>query len=343
MAEEHEEIAEGLVDGSPELAEELDNSSFEHRDKNESNGSSIIEPRDKLDIEPHDKLDGELNDSSIEFGEEEDELDDLSLSFRDELDTLPQVMLAKELAKQLNAEIGSLLTLHTTAREGVLNDLDVRVQGIFTVGIPEMDKRLLLVSLPTAQELLITDKVSTLSVYLYETKNTATQLAALAQQYPKLAIQPWWKQAFFYFKVKALYNGIFGIFGAMILLIVFFALTNTLSMMVIERTREIGTLLALGTFPWQIVRNFILEALLIGIAGTLLGMLIAASASISLFFLDIQMPAPFEQLDGYPLYIYMSIWLYSITTLSVIILCIGAAWLASRTAANKPIVESLVR
>jgi ABC-type lipoprotein release transport system permease subunit len=344
----NEEMAEGLVDDSPELADELDNSSIELRDKldNESNDSSLIEPRDKLlnneldneledSIEPHNKFDGELDGSSIEF-------DDLSLSSRDELDTLPQVMLAKELAKQLNAEIGSLLTLHTMAREGVLNALNVRVLGIFTV-IPEMDKRLLLVTLPTAQELLRTDKVSTLSVYLYETKNTATQLAALAQQYPKLAIQPWWKQAFFYFKVKALYNGIFGIFGAMILLIVFFALINTLSMMVIERTREIGTLLALGTFPWQIVRNFILEALLIGIAGTLLGMLIAASASISLFFLDVQMPTPFKQLDGYPLYIYMSSWLYSITTLSVIILCIGAAWLASRTAANKPIVESLVR
>ena len=344
IVEEHEEIAEGLVDNSPELANELEHSSIEPRDKldNESNDSSFIEPHDKLDneledsIEPHNKFDGELDGSSIEF-------DDLSLSNRDELDTLPQVMLAKELAKQLNAEIGSLLTLHTTAKEGVLNALNVRVQGIFTVGIPEMDKRLLLVTLPTAQELLRTDKVSTLSVYLYETKNTATQLAVLAQQYPKLAIQPWWKQAFFYFEVKALYNGIFGIFGTMIFLIVFFVLTNTLSMMVIERTREIGTLLALGTFPWQIVRNFILEALLIGIAGTLLGMLIAASASISLFFLDIQMPAPFKQLDGSPLYIYMSIWLYSITTLSVIILCIGAALLASRTAANKPIVESLVR
>jgi ABC-type lipoprotein release transport system permease subunit len=314
----NEEITEGL------LADESDNSSIELGDKLDN------ELEDSIEL--HDKLDG----SSIEFN-------DLSLSNRDELDTLPEVMLVKELAKQLNAEIGSLLTLRTATVEGVLNALDVRVQGIFTVSIPEMDKRLLLVTLPTAQELLITDKVSTLSVYLYETKNTATQLAVLAQQYPKLAIQPWWKQAFFYFKVKAIYNGIFGIFCAMILLIVFFALTNTLSMMVIERTREIGTLLALGTFSWQIVRNFILEALLIGITGTLLGMLIAASVSISLFFLDVQMPVPFKQLDDYPLYIYMSSWLYSITTLSVIILCIGAAWIASRTVANKPIVESLVR
>ena len=277
-------------------------------------------------------LHNNLDNSSVEFDKAE----------KNVLSSVPQVMLTKDLAKQLNAKVNSLLTLLATTKEGVLNALDVRVQGIFTVGIPEIEKNLLLVTLSTAQELLITDKVSTLSIYLYETKNTATQLAALTQQYPKLAIQPWWKQAFLYFKIKVFYSSIFGIFGVMVFLIVFFAVTNTLSMMVIERTYEIGTLLALGTFPWQIIRNFILEALLIGIAGTLLGMLIAASVSISLFFLDIQMLTPFKQLDGYPLYIYMSSWLYGITTLSVIMLCIGAAWLTSRTAAGKPIVESLV-
>jgi len=52
----------------------------------------------------------------------------------------------------------------------------------------------------------------------------------------------------------------------MILLIVFFAVTNTLSMTVVERTRETGTLLALGTLPRQIVRNFVLEGMIMGIA-----------------------------------------------------------------------------
>ncbi len=253
----------------------------------------------------------------------------------------PQVMLAKNLAKQLNAKIGSSLTLLTTTTDGVLNALDVQVQGIFSIGVPELDKRMLLVALPTAQELLVTNKVSTLSVYLYETAQTANLLAKIAKQYPNYSIQAWWQQAYFYFKVKALYNRIFGVLGVMILLIVFFAVTNTLSMTIVERTRETGTLLALGTLPRQIVRNFILEALIIGIAGTLLGMLFAASTSFAVIFMDIQMPPPPGRSETYPLYIYASTWLYSITTLIVITLSIGAAWLSSRKAANKPIVEAL--
>ncbi|MEN8218767.1 MAG: hypothetical protein ABFS56_20820 [Pseudomonadota bacterium] len=55
--------------------------------------------------------------------------------------------------------------------------------------------------------------MSTLSIYLYETKETAEIQATLARQYPELAMQPWWEQAYFYFKVKALYNRIFGILG----------------------------------------------------------------------------------------------------------------------------------
>ncbi len=253
----------------------------------------------------------------------------------------PQVMLAKNLAKQLNAKIGTSLTLLTTTTDGVLNALDVQVQGTFSVGVPELDKRMLLVALPIAQELLMTEKVSTLSVYLYDTEETAMIQTTLTEQYPKLAMQAWWEQAVFYFKVKALYNRIFGILGAMILLIVFFAVTNTLSMTVVERTRETGTLLALGTLPQQIVRNFIVEAIIIGIAGTLLGMLFAASTSLSLVFLDVQMPPPPGHSESYPLYVYMSTWLYSLTTVAVIILCIGAAWISSRQAANKPIVEAL--
>ena len=229
----------------------------------------------------------------------------------------------------------------TTTTDGVLNALDVQVQGIFSVGVPELDKRLLFVALSTAQELLVTEKVSTLSVYLYETDQTAFMEKKLTQDYPDLVTQPWWEQAFYYFKVRALYDRIFGVLGVMIILIVFFSVTNTLSMTVMERTRETGTLLAMGTLPRQIVRNFILEAVLIGLAGALVGMLIAAASSISVIFLDIQMPPPPGRSENYPLYIYMSSWLYGLTMLAVMGICIGAAWFTSHKAANKPIVEAL--
>ena len=253
----------------------------------------------------------------------------------------PDVLLGKDLARQLKAQVGSSLTLLSTTTENGLNAQDVRVRGIFTVGVPDIDKRVVLTSLDTAQRLLLTDKASTLSVYLWDTQLTAGVRADLEKQHPELDMQSWWEQAYYYFAVRDLYQRIFGLLGVVIILMVAFAVWNTLAMTVVERTREIGTLRAMGTLPAQVVRNFLLEAAVIGVSGTLLGMLIAGGTTIFLALAEIQMPPPPGQSDGYPLSINTSFALYLATSLAVVTLCIAAAWFASGSAARKPIVEAL--
>ena len=263
------------------------------------------------------------------------------LSANPQSGTDPEVLLGKDLARQLKAQVGSSLTLLSTTTENGLNAQDVRVRGIFSVGVPEVDKRLVLTGLDTAQKLLLTDKASTLSVYLWDTELTSVVRDDLQKQLPNLDLQSWWEQAYYYFAVRELYRRIFGLLGVVIILMVAFAVWNTLAMTVVERTREIGTLRAMGTLPTQVVRNFLLEAAVIGISGTLLGMLLAGGTTIFLALANIQMPPPPGQSEGYPLNINASLELYLATSLAVIALCIAAAWFASRTAARKPIVEAL--
>ena len=126
-----------------------------------------------------------------------------------------------------------------------------------------------------------------------------------------------------------------------IVIMVLFSVTNTLGMAVVERTREIGTLRALGTLPSQIVRIFALEGLVLGIAGTVSGMLMAAGISVFLLFANVQMPPPPGRSDGYPLHVDFSWELYALTLLAILALSIAAAWIVSRKAAAKPIVEAL--
>ena len=64
-----------------------------------------------------------------------------------------------------------------------------------------------------------------------------------------MTVQTWMDQAFFYNSVRDLYNRIFGALGLIIGVIVVFVVTNAMAMAIIERTREIGTLRALGTLP----------------------------------------------------------------------------------------------
>jgi putative ABC transport system permease protein len=264
-----------------------------------------------------------------------------TLSSRPKAGEAPEIMLGSELARQMKAAPGTVLTLLSTTTSGSLNALDVIVRGIMTVGVPEIDKRLIYVDVSTAQRLLITDKVSTLSVYLHETAQTDDMQKQIAAMFPQYTVQTWRDQAFYYVAVRGLYNRIFGLLGAVIVVMVTFAVSNTLAMSVVERTREIGTLRAMGTLPSQIVRIFALEGLVLGVAGTSLGILAALSASFIFMFADFQMPPPPGRSLSYPLQINISAELFLLTTLVIITLSIVAAWFVSRKMAAKSIVEAL--
>jgi putative ABC transport system permease protein len=253
----------------------------------------------------------------------------------------PEVVIGNELARLMKAGVGSSLTLLATTTEGNLNAVDVVVSGIASVGVPEIDKRLVLADLASVQKLLLSDKVGTLSIYLKETADTEAIAARVREMQPGLAVKTWRDLAVFYQAVRALYNRIFGILGVIMICIVLFAMSNTLGMAVVERTREIGTLRAIGTLPAEIVRNFVLEGMLIGGTGAGVGMLLAGAATVFLLFAGIEMPPPPGRSAGYPLFLSFSPPLYGAVTLVVIVLAAAAAWLVSSRAARKPVTEAL--
>ena len=255
--------------------------------------------------------------------------------------SLPEIAIGKDLARIMKANVGSGLTLLSTTTEGNLNAVDVVVRGIVSVGVPEIDRRLVIADIGAVQKLLLTDKVSTLSLYLSDMEQSDAVAGSLAATHPQIAVRTWLDLASFYQAVRALYNRIFGMLGGIILVIVLFAMVNTLGMAVAERTREIGTLRAIGTRPDEIVRNFVLEAAVIGGGGALVGMAIAGSVTIALLFAGIQMPPPPGRSTGYPLLVNFSAVLYAATGAAVIAASALAAWWVSAKAARRPITEAL--
>lgn len=269
----------------------------------------------------------------------------------------PEVMLGVDLARNLKVSIGDWVTLLATTSDGALNAFDFKVRGVYSTGVPDLDKRQLYVHITSAQELLASEKVSTLSVFLFETSQTAAVQARIDAQLndlkersqeqgdialsQELEITPWQDRAFFYKKVKDLYDRIFGIMGAVMALVVFVALFNTMTMSVTERTREIGTLSALGSYPSEIVRGFLREAGLLALIGSVVGAISTAAVSVILLVVDVQMPPPPGRTEGYPLNIYFSYELVLMATVGVMAICIIAAFLSARKGVNKPITEAL--
>jgi putative ABC transport system permease protein len=255
--------------------------------------------------------------------------------------TQAEVMLGEGLARSLKAQPGSSLTLLASTTDGALNALDVVVKGVFSSGVPDIDKRLVYTDLPTAQKLLNTQRVSTLGVFLRRMEATPGAQARFAAAHPKLTVQTWLDQAFFYRSVKGLYNRIFGALGLIIAAIVTFVVSNAMAMAIIERTREIGTLRALGTLPSQLLRSLALEGLLLGTVGALAGMLLALGVSLLLYVLPITMPPPPGSSRGYALNITIDPLMYGATGLAIVVLAtLASAWVARRTV-HTPIVAAL--
>ncbi len=252
-----------------------------------------------------------------------------------------EVMLGEGLARSLKARPGTGLTLLASTTEGALNALDVTVQGVFSYGIPDVDNRLVYTDVATAQRLLATQKVSTLGVFLRDMDAVGPAQQRLAAALPQLTVQTWLEQAVFYRSVKALYNRIFGALGLIIGVIVVFVVTNAMAMAIIERTREIGTLRALGTLPAQLLRTLALEGMLLGAFGAVIGAVLAAAISLVLYIVPIQMPPPPGSSRGYPLNIAFDPLAYAGTLLAVILLVmLASAWIGRKTV-HAPIVTAL--
>ena len=252
-----------------------------------------------------------------------------------------RVMLGVGLARSLKAQPGASLTLLTSTTEGALNAQDVIVQGVFSTGIPDIDKRLVYTDVETAQKLLVTTRVSSLGVFLSGLDATEPARQRISAALPGLAVQTWLDQATFYRSVKELYNRIFGALGLIIGVIVIFVVTNAIAAAIIERTREIGTLRAMGTLPAQLTRSFALEGLVLGGAGAVVGSVVALGVSVALLFFPVEMPPPPGRSGGYPLQIVMDPTLYAATLVAMLLLSMLASALVARRTVGKSIVDAL--
>ncbi len=256
-----------------------------------------------------------------------------------------EAVLGVGLAKALNANIGAVLTVLTSTSDGALNGLDVVVVGFSTSGVREMDDRSVVVRLDTAQRLLMSDRVSKLVVRLNRTEDTAAAQArltrALASGTRPVEILNWSDLATFYHQVRALYSGIFIFLGLIIVSLVVVSSANAIAMAVVERTREIGTLLAVGTGRLRIVLMCLVEAGGLGLFGGAVGVGTGLLLARVLTTAHIMMPPPPTYTTGFPLVIDIVPPLATGIFITMVVTLLVAAALPAVRASRLRITEAL--
>ncbi|MFZ1015761.1 MAG: FtsX-like permease family protein [Terracidiphilus sp.] len=217
---------------------------------------------------------------------------DLSTNANGEVEAL----VGTGVAKSMSVKVGDGLTILAVTADGALNGIDVQIVGIVSTGFKDLDDRYLRITLPSAQRLLQTDRVTNLVVGLDETENTDKVAAILTPQLGRqsqpMVIRKWIDLAAYYKQVRTLFSGIFVFLGVIVFFMVLMATVNTLLMAMFERTREIGTMLAMGTPRRWIVALFMVEATLTGLFGAGAGVLIGNLLGVALNASGLHLPPP---------------------------------------------------
>ena len=248
-----------------------------------------------------------------------------------------EVLLGLSLAQSLGAAPGDTVTITSMTADGTLNALDCRVAGLVTTGLQELDARLLKTHLATGERLLGTDRVSSIVIGLDDTARTEEAGDALAQRLlsvsaERLVITDWRARAPFYGQVRALYSGVFWFLGGIVFVLVCLATSNTLLMSVLERVREFGTLLAIGTSRGQVALMVVLEALWLGVVGALVGDGVAALLVMAINAAGIEMPPPPGAAAGFPLQLAVRPGDFvAVVALMTLVLAVAAIFPALRT------------
>jgi lipoprotein-releasing system permease protein len=200
---------------------------------------------------------------------------------------LPPIVIGNDLALTLGAQVGDSLLV--TSPQGELTPLGLapryqkfRVAGIFASGFYQYDSSYAFMRLADAQRLFSEpDLISVMSFRiddLYKAQQVGNALEAAAG--PGFQATNWMEQNRELFRALRLEQVVTFIVLALIVVVAALNILIALTMMVMEKTRDIAVMMGFGVSAEQVRRIFLLQGLLISLTGTTLGLIVGYAASI---------------------------------------------------------------
>src|ERR1700730_5906113 len=191
---------------------------------------------------------------------------------------LPPIVIGHDLADTIDAKVGS--TVLITSPQGELTPLGLipkfqryRVVGIFHTGFYQYDSSMAFTSLADAQRLFGEPDVVSVLSFKVDDLYRADQIGRSIEQAagPGFLTNNWMEQNRPLFRALRLEQIVTFIVIGMIVCVAALNILTALTMMVMEKTRDIAVMMSFGVQPRQIRTIFLLQGLLIGFTGTILG------------------------------------------------------------------------
>ncbi len=189
------------------------------------------------------------------------------------------IILGQELARRLGVMVGEKVTLVTPQASvtpvGIMPRLKrFTVVGVFEAGMHEYDSALALVHLDDAAKLFLKPgQVSGLRLKLTDMFDAPYLTQQMVQDLPRgYVITDWTRQHVNFFRAVKTEKMVMFIILTLIVMVAAFNIVSTLVMVVTDKRADIAILRTLGASPGCIMRIFMVQGVVIGAFGTLLGL-----------------------------------------------------------------------
>lgn len=198
------------------------------------------------------------------------------------------ILMGEEMARLLHVRVGDNVTLiapfHDAKSPLSLLNSETRtynIRGIFRIGMSDFDTSLALISMQQAQSLYHLDgRVTGISIRFSNVDHAEVWKIRLREDFGiEYMIRSWYDMNHNFFQALKVEKSVMTILLALIITVAAFNIISTLTMVVMEKTKDIGILRAIGATRAAVRKIFLVEGFSIGflgvITGTVLGLLMA--------------------------------------------------------------------
>ena len=186
------------------------------------------------------------------------------------------IVMGKRLADNLGIALGQEVSVAIINANGQPDEAIFAVRGLFNTGIPGYDESSIFMPLARAQSFTVTDGHAS-AITMLLNKQSDADLVASTLAAPGITMLTWRDLNQVLLQAMEAGKAFYVLMDIIVMVIVAVVIANTLLMAVFERIREMGILAALGMKGRQIVLMFLLEAVILGLAGIVVGIVIGSA------------------------------------------------------------------
>lgn len=239
----------------------------------------------------------------------------LTLKPKTQTRQLPGILLGKELAHGLGVDVGAVVRA-VSPIGGSLTPMGVaprirkyRVAGVFFTGMYEYDTKFAFVTLKSAKKLFkMWDAVSGLELHVNNIHHTPYLKKGVRKEIGggPFVVKDWIEMNRQLFGALQMEKIVMFVILTFIILVASFNIISTLFMVVVEKSQEIAILKSMGATRRSIMRIFMIEGVIIGVIGTILGLLLGWRTCIFLLQHPIKMNTDVYYIATLPVQMHLS-------------------------------------